>query len=672
MKLDKTQVGTMNCSLENAKAVILIGDRDFGRCPLASRVNRALWPVGEKSVLQRLIEHIAGQGISKFVLCCEDDIEALRGALDIDGSWDVRFISEMLPRGTAGCIRDAGRPGSDELLVVFHAAILAPPDIGMMVDAHHKAGADMTIMFNPSTDNGLTHEPAQIYICQSSILEHIPKAGYCDIKEGLVADLVRVGKTIRAVELVESVGNFRCRREYLWAVSAFMQRIAARGIASREYANAASAEVWLGSGAQVDSTARFFGQVLVCENANVSADAVILGPTIIGRNAVVGKGSLLAQSVLWDNARIGANCEVQQCLLSYDAAVASGKKATEKLVSAEHVWLNRAVEELVQPLSNACVQTLKRLKHKVNSLQKKLPNWAFEEKLRGQAFAWLGGVILLLILLWTYWRPTIVELWQIWLQSDEYSSGILVPLIAAYVIWSRRRTIAESPIRPCMWAVAALIAVQGLRFFGLYFMYASAERLSLVLTIGALVLFLFGWRLFARVSPILLFTLLMLPLPNRVQSAVTIPLQKWAASSAVFCLETLGYGVIREGNIIDINGTQVAVAEACNGLRMLTAFFVVSGLVALLVQRRWWEKLIILGSSIPVALLCNTLRLTVTAIAFTKINAKSWESTFHDFGGLAMMPLALAMIVLELWLLSRLMVEPAQSTEQVYYKTPAG
>ena len=341
------------------------------------------------------------------------------------------------------------------------------------------------------------------------------------------------------------------------------------------------------------------------------------------------------------------------------------------MVSAKRVWLHKAAEGVIQPLSNTTVQVLTWLKPKVNSLQEKLPNWVCGEKFRGHALGWLGAVIISLVLLWTYWRPTIVELWHIWLQSDEYSAGILVPLIAAYVIWSRRRSIAESPIRPCMWGLAALIAVQGLRFFGLYFMYASAERLSLVLTIGAIVLLLFGWRLFARVSPILLFTLLMLPLPNRVQSAVTIPLQRWATSSAVFCLETLGYGVIRQGNIIDINGTLVAVAEACNGLRMLTAFFVVSGLVALLAQRRRWEKLIIVGSSIPVALLCNTIRLTITAIAFTRIDAKSWENAFHDFGGLAMMPLALAVIVFELWLLSHLTVEPADNREQVYNKALA-
>ena len=189
-------------------------------------------------------------------------------------------------------------------------------------------------------------------------------------------------------------------------------------------------------------------------------------------------------------------------------------------------------------------------------------------------------------------------------------------------------------------------------------MYGSAERLSIALTITALVLLLFGWRLLRKVSTVLLYLCLMLPWPNRVQTAVTIPLQRWATSSAVFCLETVGYEVVREGNLIHIGDSSVAVAEACNGLRMVTAFFVISGLVVLLVERKWWEKLIVLASSLPIALLCNTLRLAITAAFFTVLEGEHWERLFHDFGGYAMMPLSLAAIVSELWLLTKLTTVP--------------
>jgi hypothetical protein len=57
---------------------------------------------------------------------------------------------------------------------------------------------------------------------------------------------------------------------------------------------------------------------------------------------------------------------------------------------------------------------------------------------------------------------------------------------------------------------------------------------------------------------------------------------------------------------------------------------------------------------------CNTIRLAVTAVFFTVLQGEYWEKIFHDFGGYAMMPLALAVVVGELWLLTKLTELPAK------------
>jgi len=270
--------------------------------------------------------------------------------------------------------------------------------------------------------------------------------------------------------------------------------------------------------------------------------------------------------------------------------------------------------------------------------------------------------VILVLFIWSYWS-TIREIWDIWMISDEYSSGLLVPFIALYIAWSRREQIAQCPIKPTLWGLAAFVLAQLMRYFGLFFYFDSAERLSLVLSFAALTLLLFGWRLFIKVTPLLIFLLLMLPIPRRMEAALTLPLQSWATTSAVFCLEVLSFDVNPEGNVINIGTTQVAVAEACNGLRMVTAFFVITGLVVLLVKRPWWEKLILLLSALPIGLLCNTIRLTLTAMAFTVLEGEFWAKIFHDFGGYAMMPLALGIVVLELWILQKLTIPPEDRDE---------
>jgi exosortase len=644
------------------KAVILVGPLDFGRCPVATRLHRALWPVVDKPVLQRLIEHISSQGVNKFVICCDGDSGQIRRSLTISDSMEMEFLDELLPRGTGGCVLDAARTGIDELLFVFGASMLIPPDIGTMADAHRRSGADMTIMFGGN--NGPAGEMAEGYICGPSILENIPQAGYCDIKEGLIPELVQTGKTIHAAKIPSHIGSFRSWREYLAGTGDFLENVRKGEIVLAGHERYNSQDVWIGPAAQVDSSARIFGPVIIAEGATISEDVVIFGPTIIGQNVVVGKGSLVAGSVLWDGGRVGIDCEIRRCLLSYDVVVGRGKDIEDKLVIRKKALLADRSPKVLNLINKDVGRLESFLQPALGKIKERLPDYVQTGQFQKQALMWLGAVILLLTVIWTYWKPTVADLWTIWLRSDEYSSGMLVPLIAAYIVWLRRKDLASCSIRPSIWGLFALVGAQALRFFGLFFMYGSAERISLVLTIAALVLLLFGWRLFWKVSSVLAFLFLMLPLPNRIQMAVTLPLQDWATASAVFCLETLGYEVIREGNIINLNGTMVAVVEACNGLRMVTAFFVISGLVVLLVQRRWWEKLIILLSAIPIGLVCNTLRLTVTAIAFTKLDAQHWEMAFHDYGGLAMMPLAIGIVVFELWLLSNLVKESESGDKQ--------
>jgi exosortase len=265
---------------------------------------------------------------------------------------------------------------------------------------------------------------------------------------------------------------------------------------------------------------------------------------------------------------------------------------------------------------------------------------------------------------WSYWT-NLLDLWSVWLRSDEYSSGMLVPFLAGYVLWLRRDSLKQIRMEWSVLGLVGLVGAQIFRMFGLIYMYQSAERLSIVMTIGSCVLLLGGKALFKKTLTVLLFLVLMLPWPARLQSKIALPLQDYATRSAVFSLETLGYDVIREGTLIHIGDTHVAVAEACNGLRMITAFFVIAGLVALIARRPLWEKAMICLSSLPIALICNTIRLTVTAIAFTMVKGELWEQVFHDFGGYAMMPLALGIIVLELSMFSLLTIEPVEEATLV-------
>ena len=277
---------------KNIKAVILANGLDFGRCPLASRLCKALWPVADKPVLQHLIDRIADQGVHKFVICCDGDCSQLCDALDTPNHLDVKFLDESLPRGTAGCIFDAADADTDELLIVFSASTLMAPDISAATDAHYKADADMTILLNPlSNGNGMTGNSVQAYICNHSILKYIPKAGFCDIKETLIPQLVQADKTIHAVELTENDGSFRSWRQYLNAIGDLLQRANGNQRILSQYSQRNMQNVWTADDVQVHSGAKIFGPVIICERAKISEDAIVFGPTIIGPDVTISSGN---------------------------------------------------------------------------------------------------------------------------------------------------------------------------------------------------------------------------------------------------------------------------------------------------------------------------------------------------------------------------------------------
>lgn len=639
------------------RTIVLVGGRDFGRCPLAARLPAALWPIGDKPALARLLDHLATEGITRATVCCDASLAGDVASVCQSHRLAVTVMPEELISGTAGCLRDAARSDPGELILVLSASMAAPPPIGKLIDVHRSSGTDVTVVFNPGRPDGESPGPsAEIFLCKPQVLGRIPAGGYSDIKEGLIPAVLRAGGVIRPCVLERPVGNFRDRRGYIEAVEVLLCEGDPNGLGVGVCEGSRGGPVFKGAGAFVHPEARVCGPVLIGDHAMVREGVVVIGPAIIGRNVVIGEDSAVVRSALWAGAFVGNRCEIRESILGFHACVPDGMALIGHAVPAP----------ILQGSQEGAPQVPQRSEGGIGQLARScFDRWAARFAggaglPRGAATAILGGLAVLIALLWSYW-PTVAEIMKVWRTSDEYSSGMLVPFLAVYVIWSRREEFRSASLRPALlWGVAALLVAQACRGLALYYMYQSGERLSLILSVTALVLLMTGWQYLKRLWPVLIFLCLMLPWPNRVQAAISLPLQRWSTSSAVFCLELGGWDIVRSGNTIEIEGIPLFVAEACNGLRMITAFFVITGLVVLLTRRSWWEKLIVLLSSVPIALLCNTVRLVVTAMLYTVITSDLWRKWIHDWDGYAMVPLALAMVVGELWLLLRLTTPPTE------------
>ena len=99
------------------------------------------------------------------------------------------------------------------------------------------------------------------------------------------------------------------------------------------------------------------------------------------------------------------------------------------------------------------------------------------------------------------------------------------------------------------------------------------------------------------------------------------------------------------------------VAEACSGLRSLMTFVAIAATVAFLSFRPLWQKIVMVASAVPIAILCNTLRVTMQGFLARHSDAQWAEGFAHGFVGLAMMIPAFFLIILVGWILQNSVIE---------------
>jgi exosortase len=232
-----------------------------------------------------------------------------------------------------------------------------------------------------------------------------------------------------------------------------------------------------------------------------------------------------------------------------------------------------------------------------------------------------------------------------------------VPLFSVYLLWARRDRARDVRVGAhgfglILIALGTLIALAGSIFF-----VEWLRLIALLFWLAGLVVLVGGWPAWRWCWPSVLFLFFMIPLPYQVENALGGPLQRVATLSSTFALQMMGLPAVAEGNVILMNEARIGVVEACNGLGMLFMFAAFSAGVAILIDRPLIDKVLILLGAIPTAVLANVLRITVTGLLHETVGGQVADYVYHDLAGWLMMPIALGLLGIELWLLSKLFVE---------------
>lgn len=253
------------------------------------------------------------------------------------------------------------------------------------------------------------------------------------------------------------------------------------------------------------------------------------------------------------------------------------------------------------------------------------------------------------IAIWSQWSA-LTHIASLGLRDEEQSHVLLAPVVIVWMIWLRKSRLTLVPPRSSWLGPVVVSGGWAFAWWGFDQGHQAAEHLGALIVVLGSVLAFTGVAAIHQFLPALPLLLFAVPVPGFLRQQIALPLQDMAAAVTFETLVLAGIDVARQGNVLEINGTSVAVAEACNGMRMVFALGLVVYAFVFSVPLRASARVFLLALSPVIALVCNVIRLVPTALFFGYTDEET-AIAFHDIAGWVMLLVALAI----LWKIVRLL-----------------
>jgi len=295
-------------------AVVLAGGPLGRDIPLQEKVPRPFWPVLMRPIILQGIQRMVADGVRTLTVCANGrtNLYAEKLPRKVLRLEEIRFNDDALPRGPAGCIKDAAAKLPDGPFFVVNAACWFSDSISSMVEQHRQQGNVLTVFcaHDETTPSGL-------YLCEKAVLDFIPDVGYCDIKEQLIPRLVanklkvgcgRLSGLVR--EVIDTTSYLELHHHVL--EETFGGSNGAWGAGYEERAPG----IWIAPDAEVASTARLYAPLIIGPRASIGAHAVVVGPGTVGHDAVIDRNAVVFGSAVWPGARVPEKKTVEQAVVA--------------------------------------------------------------------------------------------------------------------------------------------------------------------------------------------------------------------------------------------------------------------------------------------------------------------------------------------------------------------
>jgi mannose-1-phosphate guanylyltransferase / phosphomannomutase len=315
------------------KAVIMAGGEGTRLRPLTSNAPKPMLPLVNRPMMEHVIDLLRGHGITEIVVTVAFMPNAIRNHFG-DGTEfgvSISYAAEESPLGTAGSVRNAMAELSDETFLVISGDVLTDIDLGALVADHERHGGLATIglvrVENPleygiviADENGAIERFLEkptwgqvfsdtinsgVYVLEPGIFDWIPPDEAVDFSSDVFPKLLESGE-----------GVFGCVGEGYWedvgTLPAYVR---------------AHKDILDGRVSVSIPGFELYDGVYVGEGAEISPEAVLSGPAVIGDNCFVDAGVCLGEYVvLGTGVRVRRDGELERTVVHDNAYIGEGAK----------------------------------------------------------------------------------------------------------------------------------------------------------------------------------------------------------------------------------------------------------------------------------------------------------------------------------------------------------
>jgi NDP-sugar pyrophosphorylase family protein len=311
----------------DTRGIVLAGAYPRGRSLFDALTPRPLLPVAQAPLIAYPLRWLCEGGIGSVTVCTNSAARAVQATLTDARAcpMEIDFREDWMPRGAAGCVRDAALQTDARTFVVVDGTTIPRVDLQGLLETHLAGGAALTVVAHQHPEHAAGASaltPGGIYVFDRRALDYVPAKGFQDIKERLIPRLHAARERV-----VIHTGYGCCPRvfdtETYLAVNQWMTtRVIAEQKAPEEYELLDEAlvhrSVRLGSGV------RLIGPLVLGPGVTVGAGATLVGPATVGPECVVGENSLVSRSVLWSRCRVGRDSSLDRCVVADRAVIRRG------------------------------------------------------------------------------------------------------------------------------------------------------------------------------------------------------------------------------------------------------------------------------------------------------------------------------------------------------------